>query len=275
MDFSHALLGNYTSYYAKRRSQLPLDARLALVPESLFVDKKVLDIGCNVGLVSLHIARFLQPKSVVGVDVDPRLVQAARRRRLQNAATSRFPSTAPLLFGTLPVVTTEGGLVTREGDLVAREGRLVAREGGLVARDPHKALVFPHNLHFALSNFVTDPVAHTKYDTVLALSITKWVHVKYGDAGIRLFFQKCWSVLNKGGVLVLEPQPWDGYDKAKRMNKDETNDSLQTRKSRLSLRPEDFPALLLKEIGFSKCEKVGTTFNSAKGFQRPIYLVTK
>ena len=34
-----------------------------------------------------------------------------------------------------------------------------------------------------------------------------------GDEGIRAFFQQCFDWLQPGGVLLLEPQPWDGYRK--------------------------------------------------------------
>lgn len=33
------------------------------------------------------------------------------------------------------------------------------------------------------------------------------------------FFDRVYSVLNPGGVFVLEPQTWDTYAKAKRMDK--------------------------------------------------------
>ena len=40
-------------------------------------DKKVLDIGCNQGIVDLLIAVRHQPKLIIGVDIDHRMVKSA------------------------------------------------------------------------------------------------------------------------------------------------------------------------------------------------------
>ena len=49
-------------------------------------------------------------------------------------------------------------------------------------------------------------------------SITKWIHLNEGDDGLTQFFQRVYEVLRPGGALVLEPQEWDSYAKAKRMD---------------------------------------------------------
>jgi len=49
------------------------------------------------------------------------------------------------------------------------------------------------------------------------LSITKWIHLNQGDDGLVTFFRKIHRVLHDGGHLVLEPQAWESYAKAKRM----------------------------------------------------------
>ncbi|KAI9350871.1 Bicoid-interacting protein 3-domain-containing protein [Obelidium mucronatum] len=218
-----ASLGNYSSYYTRRNTFLTIDPRLQLLPLHCLKGKTVLDIGCNAGMVSLAIALHCEPKKVVGIDVDPRLVVKARKERAVKAALLKdneidyFPVTAPLMLSTMPIIEID------EDD-----------------------------------NDET-------YDTVLALSITKWIHVKHGDSGLRLFFKKCWSVLKKGGVLILEPQSWDTYSKAARKNdgikEGDINNVSIKRKSRLALRPDNFPDLLVKEIGFSSFTKLGTSFN--------------
>lgn len=39
-----------------------------------------------------------------------------------------------------------------------------------------------------------------------------------GDAALYTFFRRVYDVLNPGGMFVLEPQAWDTYAKAKRLD---------------------------------------------------------
>ena len=50
------------------------------------------------------------------------------------------------------------------------------------------------------------------------LSISKWIHLNGEDEGLMRFFQRVHSVLRVGGSFVLEPQEWESYHKARRMN---------------------------------------------------------
>lgn len=52
----------------------------------------------------------------------------------------------------------------------------------------------------------------------LRFSISKWIHLNDGDEGVLRFFRRVHAVLSTGGVFVLEPQEWDTYAKAKRMD---------------------------------------------------------
>ncbi len=53
------------------------------------------------------------------------------------------------------------------------------------------------------------------YDTILAFSVTKWIHLNYGDAGLMRFFRRIFNLLKPGGRLLLEPQPRSSYRKTR------------------------------------------------------------
>lgn len=51
-----------------------------------------------------------------------------------------------------------------------------------------------------------------------SFSLTKWIHLNGGDDALLRFFRRVYDVLTPRGSLVLEPQAWDTYAKAKRMD---------------------------------------------------------
>lgn len=55
------------------------DPRLRLLEADWFRDKKVLDVGCGAGHVTLAIARQFNPAHILGVELDEGLVHAARQ----------------------------------------------------------------------------------------------------------------------------------------------------------------------------------------------------
>ncbi|GAA6060185.1 hypothetical protein JCM10212_005186 [Sporobolomyces blumeae] len=73
--------GNYLNYYERRNALDPLDDlddRLALVPREWLKGKRVLDVGCNAGAVTIQLARDLGAAKVTGVDIDPDLTRKAK-----------------------------------------------------------------------------------------------------------------------------------------------------------------------------------------------------
>lgn len=45
----------------------------------MFFDKDILDIGCNIGHITLSVGRDLSPRSVTGIDIDKDLITIARK----------------------------------------------------------------------------------------------------------------------------------------------------------------------------------------------------
>lgn len=150
-----------------------------------------------------------------------------------------FPASCEHMFGLLPIPP--------------------ARHGPGIEHD-----TFPYNVTFRTADWVNHEIPEDAdgYDVVLALSISKWIHLNDGDEGLLRFFRRVHSVLKSGGVFVLEPQEWDTYAKAKRMDaklKDNAKD--------LKLRPEDFERIL-RDIGFGPTQHLGKVGEG--GFRRPI-----
>uniref|UniRef100_A0A915EMX7 RNA methyltransferase n=1 Tax=Ditylenchus dipsaci TaxID=166011 RepID=A0A915EMX7_9BILA len=72
--------GNYNRYYGTRiKEKFQRDSRLNLFPENWFKDRAILDIGCNVGYLTLFIAKEFGPNRVLGIDIDENLIGVARK----------------------------------------------------------------------------------------------------------------------------------------------------------------------------------------------------
>jgi 7SK snRNA methylphosphate capping enzyme len=59
-----------------------------------------------------------------------------------------------------------------------------------------------------------------KFEVVLLFSVTKWLHLHWGDSGMYRLFQSLYSFLPTGGIVIVEPQERENYARAVRKNKD-------------------------------------------------------
>lgn len=114
--------GNYNRYFGFESLNKNMDVRLKIFQRNvhLFKSKDVLDIGCNVGLMTLAIAKLLSPKSITGVDIDRKLINVARSKLKKYVAvpdslrdtdltmetakrhrTECFPMSFPICYGNM------------------------------------------------------------------------------------------------------------------------------------------------------------------------------
>ena len=73
-----------------------------------------MDIGCNIGHITLTIARDFNPKRVVGVDIDKKLVNIAQKNikhylRQGRSDEAHFPKSMRLLYGPLKPPLNDDG----------------------------------------------------------------------------------------------------------------------------------------------------------------------
>lgn len=64
--------------------------------------------------------------------------------------------------------------------------------------------IFPLQMNYVPKDEVNVFHDAEKYDLILCLSVTKWIHLNYGDQGLRLTFRKIFNQLRPGGKLILE-----------------------------------------------------------------------
>lgn len=99
----------------------------------------------------------------------------------------------------------------------------------------------------------------------LQFSITKWLHLNSGDAGLVALFQSLYDSLPLQGILIVEPQEWDNYKRAVKKNTD-----LKPVFKGIQMRPPFKDEL--GSVGFV-CE--GEIEREDGGFSRPLLLWRK
>ncbi|XP_074528691.1 7SK snRNA methylphosphate capping enzyme-like [Halichoeres trimaculatus] len=134
---------------------------------------------------------------------------------------------------------------------------------------------FPSNVSFVKANYVLDNdnllvTQRPEYDVILCLSVSKWVHLNWGDSGLKRLFKRVYRHLRPGGLFILEPQPWESYVRRKKLT-----DNINRNYHNIRLKPDQFSSYLTNEVGFTSFEYLGAPKCSIRGFQRPMYLFHK
>ena len=144
---------------------------------------------------------------------------------------------------------------------------------------------FPYNVYFKVENFLTDQHSMRQYDTITwsislfflipSFSVTKWIHLNWGDKGILLLFLKVYALLKQHGIFILEYQQWSSYHKKCHYSK-----TLEDNYSTIKIHPEEFP-LILQKMGMQMISNrrptlsPGINHSVTKGFNRNIAVFKK
>ncbi|XP_050322748.1 probable RNA methyltransferase CG1239 [Bactrocera neohumeralis] len=231
------IYGNYNKYYGYRNKDSKYhDIRLEVFAtrSDMFQNKQVLDIGCNSGLITMEVAKLFKIKSIVGLDIDRSLINQANK-------------------------------------MLLRQKKMLPIENE--ARRLHK---YPYNVSFVHGNYVLRDdilleIEHEQFDIILCMSITKWIHLNFGDAGLKQAFRRMFLQLRSGGKLILEAQPYDNYGRRKKMT-----ETIYTNFKAMQFFPKHFNDFLLSaDVGFESFELMGVPENCIKGFKRPIQIFHK
>ncbi|XP_076265365.1 7SK snRNA methylphosphate capping enzyme-like isoform X2 [Rhynchophorus ferrugineus] len=249
--------GNYNRYYGYRNPNYEADHRLKVFANHpyIFENKDILDIGCNIGHITLSIAREFNARSVTGIDIDPKLIGIARKNIKHYVKTENSPSRLERMEpnGSKPKATES----SRFHDTQKRRG-------------------FPNNVTFKQCNYVPEDenllaLEQPQFDIILCLSTTKWIHLNWGDNGLKLSFRRMYEQLRPGGKLILEPQHWASYKRKKNLT-----ETIYRHYQSIEFFPDKFTEYLLSPaVGFAKSEILGYPQHKSSGFRRPIQIFTK
>ncbi|KAM4537485.1 7SK snRNA methylphosphate capping enzyme [Odontesthes bonariensis] len=290
--------GNHCRYYGyhgfygdqhEGRVGVEEDPRLRLLEADWFRDKAVLDVGCGAGHMTLAVARRFNPAHILGVELDGRLVHAAKQNirhflshdlvvgeRKQGAGQQEGAGLQEDLgqgAGQQEGAGQQLGQLQRALSLLPSPLSFRVTRGPLSAPllllpPPSSSSRFPANVTFIQGDYVSEQEAwpgRGRYDVIVCLGVTKWVQLQAGDGGVARLFKRAYQSLSPGGLFILEPQPWSSYVHSKRASEA----TLRNYKS-LRLRPEQFTSYLTDSVGFSSYRLLRHSGN-----QRPIYLFHK
>lgn len=238
--------GNYNRYYGYRNGNNSKsnfnqdDPRLSKFDKEWFLNKQVLDIGCNVGHVTLSIAKDFMPSKITGLDIDSELIRLAKQNLnnyLKNDALKKeldkFPTSLSICHGPLVDKANKGDDQVKESNVKEvksseqennQENNELKEQENQTKKEENLDLVkvnrFPNNVNFISANYVLPnddllSIQKPEYDCILLLSVTKWIHLNFGDLGLKRMFKRIYLQLKPNGRLILEPQQFWSYKRRK------------------------------------------------------------
>lgn len=123
--------------------------------------------------------------------------------------------------------------------------------------------------HFEAENIIADIRKYTfeQFDTVVCLSVVKWVHLNWGDAGLMRLLLKIYNSLKINGRLIIDIHNWKSYKKKKNFSS-----TFQYTFCTISIKPAWILDRFLK-LGFEVERKIDYGYET--DLKRPIYILKK
>lgn len=287
------IFGNYPSFYYKRYLEAikEKDEKLSILKPEWFEGKNVLDLGCNEGVLTLLIAEHFKPKSIEGIDIDYRLIKNAIKNTKQlmrntlcseivlteekevktsNKSTSEDLSLTIDNINKIKSIVNELKTLPKSFQLTLSNNNLIKGMNENINEQIQKNII-NSKISFQQENYVSELMTvKSSYDTIVALSVIKWVHLNYGDIGVKIFFFNTYHQLNKGGLFIVEPQQWSSYKKSSKLSKE-----IYSNYKQIKLLPNSFVEYLQKVYEYKLIKTVVSPANSKKVYYRTIYILQK
>src|SRR5215510_14710868 len=135
-------LETYTHGYGKQvlevMSRRTVDRELGFLVPYLRLGMRILDCGCGPGTITTGVAEFVAPGEVVGIDIEPSQIEAARRRAVGCGLPSAHFEVANVYELPFPDASIDAAYAhtviqhVREPLRALREIRRVLAPGGLL-----------------------------------------------------------------------------------------------------------------------------------------------
>lgn len=290
------IFGNFTIYYYKRYldSLKEKEVNLAVFNPDWFKKKKCLDIGCNVGTLTLLVALNFSPSYIEGVDIDYRLVSSAIKTSneilknqifndiIQKSEKNEKEKLKPNSLDSF-IIKSENEKQTNElinqiknlpksFQLNLKNDYSISKAQNAITNKSN--VLVKNQVFFKQENYVgelkSDIEAGNLFDTIICLNTSKWIHLNYGDIGIKVLFNNVYQQLKKGGIFLFEPQNFDSYKKKIKLSKE-----IHANYNNIKFFPNTFIDYLQKVYNFKLLRTVLSPSNSKKVYYRVIYVLSK
>lgn len=255
--------GNYDKYYSDRNINRWIDPRMQVFEKSWFEGKSVIDIGSNDGTLTILIACNFSPLSITGVEIDHRLIN----RSVENSVYIEKSLTQLVQYKDEIAALSEFQSFPISFKQYLKLPNHIQSLQPLVTLKDHLSTTssFPRNISFKNANILETDLTG---EVVLCLSTIKWIHLNWGDSGVKDLFHYVYKMLPDKGLFLFEPQDWKSYKKAKIKSP-----VLSQNFSQITFKPEEFSGFL-EGLGF-ECVRVLTPFGQKENFNREIFVYRK